>query len=181
MKPLLAFALLLVLTFHLSAADTAPDISEKAFAAATALRKAGKNAIATVTQKPDSVLVTVNGTKILTSDLRKATQEEEQEVRKYYADLPARLPPALAELKRKKLDMLIDNELLLQEFQRLGGILKPQLLEDDIQRAIQNYYQGDRAAFVAALARFGETEASYRAMIVRKLTIQLTLMRPRCA
>ncbi|WP_395752530.1 peptidylprolyl isomerase [Prosthecobacter sp.] len=161
---LLRACLPLVFTFHSAAlaAEAAPDNGAKAVASP---------------QEADPPVATVDGAVIRTSDLRFASQAEEDVIRKRYADSPARLPQALAELRDRVLDRLIDQQLLLNEFKHLGGVLKPEVVEEELERIVEETFKGDHAAFLAELKTRGQTIESFRKLQGRMMTIAVMRMR----
>lgn len=127
----------------------------------------------------DRPVATVDGTPILASDLRTHLQEWEEALRRQYSDAPQKLAEETAKIKRTALDTLIDQQLLADELPRIGGRLDPALIEQDLNRLIEEVAQGDRAAFETALARAGLTMEKFRA--ARQRLISSDLMRVRIA
>lgn len=83
----------------------------------------------------------------------------------------------LARQKHRTLEKLIDEQLLLNEFHRLKGIVKQDSMDEDIEAIVRKSFNGDHAAFRAALAQSGTTPEAFRAARER-LTI-LSVMRAR--
>jgi hypothetical protein len=106
-------------------------------------------------------------------------------------DLPALSPPPPGDLahvarpsaaaeagrRRNALDSLIDQQILLHEFHRLGGIVKTAYLDRDVGQIIQQHYGGSREALLASLKKAGMTESAFRAE--RERQIMMGVMRTR--
>lgn len=133
-------------------------------------------AAAAAPQEPDPPVAMVDGALIRTSDLQAALQAQEPEIQQTYEHFKE-TTQALAELKRKTLGKLIDQQLLINEFLSTGATLKPQIMDDDIRRFIQERYQGDPTAFLAGLTKRGQTEETFRTQ--RRRMLILTVMRLR--
>ena len=127
----------------------------------------------------DRPVATVDGTPILASDLQHAIDAQEQMLRYQFRSEPKRLQQEIATLKRTALDTLIDAQVLVNEFPRIGGSLGPEVIEEDMNNVIRDGFHGDRAAFLAELTQDGLTLENFRA--TRERVIISQMMRNRIA
>lgn len=107
------------------------------------------------------IAVVVNGKAITTSEVREAIQAQEQLIRMQIKD--QRMAEAkLAELRSSALYALIERQLVLSEFEKLGGSIKAQYVEDDVNNIIRQSFNGDREKFLYELAKTGMTIKKFR-------------------
>ena len=125
----------------------------------------------------NGIAAVVNGKPIMKSEVRDAVTAQEQMLRFKYREDPEGLAKEMAELKSTALDSLIDRELILSEFAKMGGTIKPQYVEDDINTIIRESFKGDRDAFVTELAKTGMTMKKFRDL--RQKMIIVNVMRGR--
>ena len=119
----------------------------------------------------------VNGKPIMRSEVRDAVIAQEQMLRFKYREDPEGFAKEAASLKATALDSLIDRELILSEFAKMGGTIKPQYVDDDINSIIRESFKGDRDAFVTELAKTGMTMKKFREL--REKMIVVNVMRGR--
>src|SRR5262245_43905530 len=100
------------------------------------------------------IAVVVNGKPITTSEVREAVQAQEQLIRMTVKDEKS-AQAKLAELRASALFALIERQLVLSEFEKLGGSIKPQYVEDDINNIIRESFEGDRNKFLYELQKTG--------------------------
>ncbi len=103
----------------------------------------------------------VNGKPIISSEVREAIQAQEQLIRMQIRD-PRLAEAKVAELKASALYALIERQLVLSEFEKLGGTIKPQYVEDDINNIIRQSFGGDREKFLYELAKSNMTIKKFR-------------------
>lgn len=115
----------------------------------------------------------VNGKVITKSEVRDAVNAQEQMLRMKHRDDPAAFEKEMRELRETALDSLIDRELILSEFAKIGGVIKPQYVEDDINGIIRESFKGDRDAFVTELARTGMTMKKFRELREKMIIVQV--------
>src|SRR5687767_8380882 len=111
--------------------------------------------------KTFSIPVRVNGQPIISSEVREAVQAQEQLIRAQIRD-PKVAEAKLAELRDSALYALIERQLVLSEFQKLGGTIKPEYVEDDINNIIRESFDGDRDKFVYELQKTGMSMKKFR-------------------
>jgi peptidyl-prolyl cis-trans isomerase SurA len=121
----------------------------------------------------NGIAAVVNGTVITLSEVREAVKAQEQVFRMQMRDDPLALDKALAELKQGAVDSLIDRELILTEFRKIGGTIKAQYVEDDINSIVRESFKGDRDAFVTELARSGMTMKKFRDLREKMIIVQV--------
>ncbi|QIF00688.1 SurA N-terminal domain-containing protein [Roseimicrobium sp. ORNL1] len=107
------------------------------------------------------IAATVNGKVITTSEVREAVQMQEQLIQMTVKD-PRIAAARLAELRESALFALIERQLVLSEFEKLGGSIKAQYVDDDINNIIRESYSGDREKFLHDLAKTGMTIKKFR-------------------
>lgn len=127
----------------------------------------------------NGIAAVVNGKPIMKSEVRDAVTAQEQMLHFQFREDPEGLTKALAELKATALDSLIDRELILSEFTKLGGTIKPQYVEDDINSIVRESFKGNRDAFVTELAKTGMGMKKFREL--REKMIIVNVMRGRHA
>lgn len=107
------------------------------------------------------IAVVVNGKPITTSEVREAIQAQEQLIRMQIKD-PRMAEAKLAELRSSALYALIERQLVLSEFEKLGGTIKAQYVEDDVNNIIRESFEGNREKFLYELAKTGMTIKKFR-------------------
>lgn len=68
----------------------------------------------------------------------------------------------IRKMEEEALDDLIDTKLILSEFERLGGVIKSQFIDESVDRFVQERFEGDRDKFAKSLAESGMTIAQFR-------------------
>ena len=131
-------------------------------------------------EKPlDRIVAKVNGAPILASDLQRETQALKQVIRRQFSDDPTQMEIEIAGQQHKALDLLIDCQLLVEEFYNIGGVIQPKFLDSDLEQIITDTFQGSRKAFLADLAKNGLTLEKFREL--RERMIIMNVMRARIA
>ncbi|MFN0130894.1 MAG: SurA N-terminal domain-containing protein [Verrucomicrobiales bacterium] len=109
----------------------------------------------------NSVAAIVNGKVITRNEVEAAAKYQLFILRRGVSEAMG-LKEKEQEALRKGLNELIDRELMISEFERMGATIKPQYVEEDIQRIIRENYKGDREQFLGELKRSGMTWARFR-------------------
>ena len=78
----------------------------------------------------------------------------------------------LNSLRKDTLDSLIDRELILSEFEKKGGQVKPEMVDDDVNAIIRNDFEGDRKKFLAELKRQGMTIEKFRELQEKRIAVR---------
>lgn len=120
----------------------------------------------------NGIAAVVNGRVITRSEVREAVNAQEQMLHMQFQNDPATLQRELSNLHATALDSLIDRELILAEFKRLGASLKSQWIDDDINDIIRKSFKGNRDAFVKELASTGMTVKKFRELREKMMIVQ---------
>lgn len=75
-------------------------------------------------------------------------------------------------MEERALDDLIDRNLILSEFKKMGGQIKDQYVDEAITRFIGERFKGDRDQFLAELKKSGMTIAQFREVQRDQIAIQ---------
>lgn len=118
-------------------------------------------------------VASVNGKLIAASDLTDAITAQQQTIRMQYRDHPKLADEALAKLKTTALDSLIDRELILAEFKKMGGTIKPEFVDQDIDKLVQEQFKGDRERLIAELVRSRMTMEKFRELREKMIIVQV--------
>ncbi len=70
----------------------------------------------------------------------------------------------IRKMEDQALDDLIDTKLILTEFKKLGGEIKPQYIDEAVDTFIDERFGGDREKFADGLAKSGMTTSQFRDM-----------------
>lgn len=119
----------------------------------------------------------VDGTPIVSSEVRDTIKAQEQIIMYQFQNDPARRDKELAILREGAVESLIDREILLAEFRKIGGVIKAQYVDDDINSIIRESFKGDRDAFVDELAKTGMSVKKFREL--REKMVIMNVMRAR--
>ncbi|MBK8039230.1 MAG: peptidylprolyl isomerase [Verrucomicrobiaceae bacterium] len=107
----------------------------------------------------------VQGKVITKSEVRDTVRAQEQILMGMFgATDPERMKREIAETRANALDALIDRELILIEFAKVGGVIKPQYVDDQINNIVREAFKGDRDALVTELAKGGMSLKKFREM-----------------
>ena len=91
------------------------------------------------------------------------------------AQFPRRGPQFEAKFKEAKtriIQELVDRQIILDEFKKLGATIKPHIIDEEIKRQIQELYNGDERKFREELKRSRLTMDGYREMTREKMVVQ---------
>ncbi len=127
----------------------------------------------TVVAGTNGIAAVVNGTPITQSEVADAVAAQRQMILYKYRENPALAQGELAELERTALTQLIDRELILAEFKKVGGTIKSQYVDDDINTLIREQFKGNRDAFVLELAKSGMTMKKFRDLREKMIIMQV--------
>jgi len=78
----------------------------------------------------------------------------------------------IRQMQVRALDDLIDRNLILSEFKKLGGQIKDQYVDESINRFITERFKGDKDQFIAELKKSGMTIAQFREIQRDQIAIQ---------
>jgi len=75
-------------------------------------------------------------------------------------------------MEERALEDLIDRNLILSEFEKLGGTIKDQYIDESVNTFIKDRFKGDRDQFMAELKKTGMTIAQFREIQRDQIAIQ---------
>ncbi len=76
------------------------------------------------------------------------------------------------EAQKKVLQELIDRQIILDEFKKLGANINATVIDEEVKRQIQQLYGGDEAKFREELKKSRLTMEGYREMTREKMVVQ---------
>jgi peptidyl-prolyl cis-trans isomerase SurA len=118
----------------------------------------------------NGVAAMVNGKIITKNEVAEATKYQLMVMRQGVGD-----PKARASLEReardKALQDLIDREIIISEFERLGAKIKPQYIDEDVNRIIRENFKNNREAFMVELKRQGLSWPRFKELHEKKLIV----------
>lgn len=118
------------------------------------------------------IAATVNGKPITSKEVRDAVEAQEQMIRMTAKD-GDEAQRRLSDLHERALDALIERQLVLSEFEKMGGSIKPEYVEDEIKRIIIENFGGDREKFIVELAKTGMTLKKFRELQEKMIVVQV--------
>ncbi len=125
----------------------------------------------------NSIVAVVDGHPIAASEVRDTIKAQEQILAFQYRNDPAGLNKAMTQLRASAVETLIDREVLLAEFKKIGGTIKAQYVDDDINTIIRESFKGNRDAFVDELNKSGMSLKKFREL--REKMVIMNVMRAR--
>lgn len=128
-------------------------------------------------QYTNSIAAVVDGIPIASSEVEETIKAQEQVIQFTYRNDPARIKKEIALLRQGAIETLIDREILLAEFRKIGGVIKAQYVDDDINGIIRESFKGNRDAFVDELTKGGMTVKKFREL--REKMVIMNVMRAR--
>lgn len=78
----------------------------------------------------------------------------------------------IRQMEGRALDDLIDRNLILSEFKKLGGEIKDQYVDESVNRFVTERFKGDREKFVEELKKTGMTISQFREIQRDQIAIQ---------
>ncbi len=75
-------------------------------------------------------------------------------------------------MEESALDDLIDRNLILSEFKKLGGQIKDQFIDEAVNQFVSDRFKGDRDKFMEELKKSGMTIAQFREMQRDQIAVQ---------
>lgn len=107
------------------------------------------------------------------------TREEVLETVRAKNNLQIRMTPATPEQRQQQaawekeaLNALIERELIIHEFHRLGGTIQPAFVDQQVNQIAQENFGGDMEKFRAALAQAGMTLERFRGLQEKMIIVQ---------
>src|ERR1022692_4817823 len=100
----------------------------------------------------NGIAAVVNGKVITRSEVREAVEAQTQNIRVTVRDMSEQ-QRLLDELHEHALDALIERQLVLSEFDKMGGSIRPEYVDDEINNIVRDNFQGDRDKFIFELTK----------------------------
>lgn len=122
------------------------------------------------------VAAVVNSKVITKSEVREAVEAQAAMIRAQVKDLSEQ-QRLLDQLRDRALDALIERQLVLSEFDKLGGSIRDEYVEDQVNNIVRENFQGNRDKFVAELARSGMTMRKFKELQSKMLVVQVMKQR----
>lgn len=135
--------------------------------------------VAVAQQYTYRIAAVVDGVPIASSEVEETIKAQEQVIQFQYKNDPDRIKKEIDILRQGAIETLIDREVLLAEFKKIGGVIKAQYVDDDINGIIRESFKGDRDAFVDELTKTGMTLKKFREL--REKMVIMNVMRARNA
>jgi peptidyl-prolyl cis-trans isomerase SurA len=110
----------------------------------------------------DGVAATVNTDVVTFSQVRELTGPVENSARSQFSG--AALAEKIKEVRLNAVNMLIDRQLILQEFRKMKGQIPGHMVDERISETIRTRFGGDRAAFLRTISAQGLTQDKLRKM-----------------
>ena len=123
-------------------------------------------------QEGTGIAATVDGRAIREADVREASRAAEDLLLRQYSKQPENLGPKLTELRKKCLETLIDQEVIVSDFDRQGFQLPPEAVEGSYREHLNKQYAGDTNLLASVLTKLGMTPEEYRERLRRHLINQ---------
>ncbi len=118
----------------------------------------------------NAIAARVNDSVITESELDLMMLGAEAQMRGQYRG--ETLDEKISEARAKVLDDLIDREVILHEFSKLGGDIRSDYIDEEIKRIIERDYDGDREKFFDYLKRANVTNRKFRDLTRKRLIVQ---------
>lgn len=121
----------------------------------------------------NSLAAVVNGNVITRSEVQEAIKHTEQMIMLTVSEEDKR-EKQLATLKEDALNSLIERELILTEFKKIGGKIREELITQDVNKIINSErFGGDRDKFLKELVKTGMTLKRFKDLREKILTVEL--------
>ncbi len=120
----------------------------------------------------NSLAAVANGRPITSNELRFTLAPIQARLQAMFPRRGQKYQEALQEQKTRILDELIARELILAEFDTLEGKIPEQFVDKEIQRQINNNYNGDKEKFFTDLKKAGLNKQKHRDLVYKKLIVQ---------
>ena len=108
----------------------------------------------------NGIAVLVGDAVITYKDVQGAIEDDLEFLQRRYANQPAVFNQKAAEVRESKLQEMVDNQLVLQEFKRAGYVIPDSWIQSRINQDIRQY--GDRLTLTKTLQARGITFEGYR-------------------
>jgi len=119
----------------------------------------------------NGIAVIVGDAVITYKDIQLALAEDIELLERRYANNPTLYNQRAAEMEKAKLEEMVENQLVLQEFKRAGFVVPESYFQSRIDEDIRKY--GDRLTLTKTLQSQGLTFETYRNKIRERIILQL--------
>lgn len=119
----------------------------------------------------NGIAVIVGDAVITYKDIQLALQEDLESLERRYGNQPELFNQKAAEMERAKLEEMVENQLVLQEFKRAGYVVPESYFQSRIDEDIRRF--GDRLTLTKTLQAQGITFETYRNRIRERVILQL--------
>jgi peptidyl-prolyl cis-trans isomerase SurA len=113
----------------------------------------------------NGIAVIIGDAVITYKDVQMAIEEDLDFLQRRYANQPQVFNQKAAEIRESKLQEMVDNQLVLQEFKRAGYVIPDSWIQSRINEDMRRYWGGDRLTMTKTLQQQGTTFEAYRARI----------------
>ena len=121
----------------------------------------------------NALAAVVNGNVITRSEVQEAIKHTEQMIKLTVSE-DGKRKKQLATLKENALNSLIERELILTEFKKIGGKIREELVTQDVNKIINSErFGGDRDKFLKELVKTGMTLKRFKDLREKILTVEL--------
>ena len=131
---------------------------------------AGAGTPAVSLEQGNGIAATVNGQVITRSEVFEAARYQFFMLSQDLADTRS-LEAKRDDAKARALQDLIDRELVISEFQRIGARMKPQYVDEEIGRLIREKFSGKRESLLMELKKQGISWPKFREQEEKKLIV----------
>jgi len=118
------------------------------------------------------VVAIVNGKIITQSELEMIMLPQVRILFQKYPNQGSQFQEEFKEVQKKTLDALIEEKLILDEFENLGGQIPEIAIKNAINDEIEDVYNGDETKFYAKLKASNLTLESYEKIIYKRIAVQ---------
>lgn len=119
------------------------------------------------------VAATVNGRSITANEVRVLLLPIGAQLAAQYPKQGPEFYKQLALAKKNIINDLVERELLRNEFESMGGVIRDSMIDQEINRTILNTFNGDRSTFLKNLKQSGMTIRAFREMTKKQLQVQI--------
>lgn len=119
------------------------------------------------------IAATVNGRPITANEVSVRLMPIGAQLAAQYPKQGPEFYKQLALAKKNIIEDLVERELLRNEFEGMGGVIRDSLIDQEINRTILTTFNGDRSAFLKNLNLSGMTIRAFREMTKKQLQVQI--------
>jgi len=125
------------------------------------------------------LVASVNNRPITQSEVRNAAALQVQMLvlQEGHSMSPQVLEQRVKAIEQNALQDLIDRELILESFRKMGATIRPQHVDDAVERFIKERFQGDEKKFVGELKNSGMSLQQFRRFQEESIMVQATRAR----